>query len=79
MISTIYLLLLSAVRLHESKVVADTENYQVLADAQQNPKRRTVYTWHDLWRKENFGSIQAPLVTLKSKVSKYAEQGTNDN
>jgi len=64
-------------RLHESKLVLEADDYAVLADASRNPRARTVYHWHEMWRRQNLGATNSPISTLKLKMAEYEEHGTN--
>jgi hypothetical protein len=44
-----------AMRHHEVRLEIEGVPATTYSDARRNPTPRTVYYWHDLWRKQNFG------------------------
>jgi len=65
----------AALRFEESILLGQENGQELLADAHYLPKVQTVYWWHRVWRLFQFGPLQSPLKTLKSKIPNYSEQG----
>ncbi|KAM7306984.1 hypothetical protein ISCGN_010620 [Ixodes scapularis] len=62
-------------RLHESKLSVKEDGPLLLANGAINPQARTVYYWHDLWRREHFGSSVDPVKKIQEKIPLYASHG----
>jgi len=68
-----------AIRMHESKLMLEKDGATILADASKNPRPRSVYHLHEIWRYSEFGkawSAKGSIEKLKEKIESYAEEGT---
>jgi len=64
-----------ACRFHENAIMKNQSPLKLMANGSINPIKNTVNHLHNVWRKLNFGSIDAPLVKLKEKIELYNLQG----
>ncbi|XP_054933154.1 uncharacterized protein [Dermacentor andersoni] len=65
----------AAIRHHEEALAMEDNSHILLANSMVNPQRRTIYYWHQEWRKAKYSSIRNPLPKLQEKLADYAAQG----
>lgn len=69
-----------AITMHETKLMLEDDGFVKLANSSLNPKPRTVYYLHDLWRISEFGKVwtqNTPLAVLEKKIEEYKADGKN--
>ncbi|XP_070379182.1 zinc finger protein 572-like isoform X2 [Dermacentor albipictus] len=65
----------AAIRHHEEALAMEDNSYILLTNSMVNPQQRTVYYWHQEWRRAKYGSIRNPLPKLQEKLADYTAQG----
>jgi len=67
-----------AIIMHETKLMLEDDGFIKIADSSINPKPRTVYYLHDIWRASEFGKVSSqnsPLDVLKNIIPDYKAAG----
>ncbi|XP_075559176.1 uncharacterized protein LOC142590666 isoform X3 [Dermacentor variabilis] len=65
----------AAIRHHEEALAMEDNSHTLLTNSMVNPQQRTVYYWHQEWRRAKYGSIRNPLPKLQEKLADCAAQG----
>lgn len=64
-----------ACHFHEKQILSKKSPLKLLANGSINPLKTVVYYLFNVWRNDNFGSVNSPLIKLKDKIDIYRSKG----